>query len=178
MRQLTAMPLTSPSTPAATPAAAIPRLRVGKLCVAIQAGSPAELIERAEAALGDSKFLEFRLDSLAKPAAALPQVKEFLTGHRDVTAIATCRRKEFGGNFAGSLTAELEVLLKAAEAGCAIVDLEVESAEEAKPAQLAKLRGRPGGGGRGAAGQLSRLYAHQGPGTGGGIASRRLHRIS
>jgi 3-dehydroquinate dehydratase / shikimate dehydrogenase len=54
-------------------------------------------------ALADSKFLEFRLDSLPKPAAALPQLKEFLAEHRDVTAIATCRRKEFGGNFAGSL---------------------------------------------------------------------------
>ena len=38
------------------------------------------------------------------------------------------------------MTAELEILLKAAEAGCSIVDLEVESAEEAKAAQLAKFR--------------------------------------
>ena len=122
------------------PAPPAPRLRVAKVCVAIQAGSPAELMERAEAALKDAKFLEFRLDSLPKPAAALPKLKEFLSAHRDVTAIATCRRKAFGGNFAGSLTAELEELLEAAEAGCQIVDLEVESAEEAKPAQLAKLR--------------------------------------
>jgi len=122
------------------PAPLAPRLRVGKVCVAIQAGSPAELMERAEAALKDAKFLEFRLDSLPKPAAALPKLKEFLAAHRDVTAIATCRRKAFGGNFAGSLATELEELLKAAEAGCQIVDLEVESAEEAKPAQLAKLR--------------------------------------
>jgi 3-dehydroquinate dehydratase/shikimate dehydrogenase len=117
-----------------------PRLRVGKLCVAIQAGSLGELFERAEAALKDAKFLEFRLDSLPKPTAALARLKEFLAEHRDVTAIATCRRKEFGGNFEGPLTAELDVLLKAAQAGCQIVDLEVESAEEAKPAQIAKLR--------------------------------------
>jgi 3-dehydroquinate dehydratase/shikimate dehydrogenase len=123
-------------------AAAGPRLRVGKLCVAIQAGSAAEMVERAEAALKDSKFLEFRLDSLAKPAAALPKVKEFLAEHRDATVIATCRRKEFGGNFEGALTAELDVLAKAAEAGCKIADLEVESAEEAKPAQLAQWRAR------------------------------------
>jgi 3-dehydroquinate dehydratase/shikimate dehydrogenase len=63
-----------------------------------------------------------------------------LAEHRDVTAIATCRRKEFGGHFVRSLTVELEVLLAAAEAGCRIVDLEVESAEEAKPAQLSKFR--------------------------------------
>ncbi len=136
------MPRTVPIPAHSPPALAPPRLRVGKLCVAIQAGSPAELIERAEAALGDSKFIELRLDSCPKPAAALPRVKEFLAKHRDVTAIATCRRKEFGGHFVGSLTAELKMLLKAAEAGCRIVDLEVESAEEAAPRQLDQLRAR------------------------------------
>ena len=119
---------------------ATPPLRVGKLCIAIQATSPAELMERAEAALNDSRFLEFRLDSLPKPAAILPKLKDFLAGHRDVTAIATCRRKENGGNFDGALITELDILAKAAQAGCQIVDLEVESAEEAKPAQLARLR--------------------------------------
>jgi 3-dehydroquinate dehydratase/shikimate dehydrogenase len=123
-----------------------PRLRVGKLCVAVQAGTPAELINRAEAALKDSnyssKFLEFRLDSLPKPAAALPGLKELLTEHRDVTVIATCRRKQFGGHFEGALTSELDILLAAAEAGCRLVDLEVESAEEAKPAQLAQWRAK------------------------------------
>ncbi len=130
-------------SPAPAPPVA-PRLRLGKLCVAIQAGSPQELVNRAEATLADviqeAKLLEFRLDSIAKPALALPKVKEFLARHRDVTAIGTCRRKQHGGQFVGSLVAELEMLQKAAEAGCQIVDLEVESAEEAKPAQLAKFR--------------------------------------
>jgi 3-dehydroquinate dehydratase/shikimate dehydrogenase len=140
MRQLTNMSSSASITSVSAPVPASLRLRVGKLCVAIQASSPAELVERAEAALGDSKFLEFRLDWLPKPETALPKVKKFLADHRDVTAIATCRRKKFGGHFVGSLTAELEVLLAAAEAGCKIVDLEVESAEEAKPAQLARFR--------------------------------------
>ena len=142
MRQSMPMPRTTLSSPDSTPRPPGPRLRLGKICVAIQASSPAEIVERASSALKDSKFLEFRLDSLAKPAAAMPKLKEFLAGHRDVTAIATCRRKEYGGNFAGSLTAELEALLKAAEAGCQIVDLELESAEEARPAQLAQFRAR------------------------------------
>ena len=140
MRQLTTMPNNALNPPISSPVPASPRMRVGKLCVAIQAGSPAELVERAEVALGDSKFLEFRLDSLPIPAAALPKVKKFLEEHRDVTTIATCRRKQFGGRFVGSLIAELEVLLAAAEAGCQIIDLEVESAEAARPAQLAKFR--------------------------------------
>ena len=128
----------SPGT--SSPALFAPRLRVGKLCVAIQADSPAELLERAEAALADSKFLELRLDSLPKPAAALPLVSEFLAGRREVTVIATCRRKQHGGAFEGALTAELEILSLATQAGCQIVDLEVESAEEAKPSQLEKFR--------------------------------------
>jgi 3-dehydroquinate dehydratase / shikimate dehydrogenase len=124
--------------PPAPPAA--PRLRLTKLCAAVQAGTPAELFERADEAIRDIKFIEFRLDALAKPAAALPQLKTFLAQHREVVSIATCRRKSFGGRFAGSLNSELDVLLKAAQAGCQIVDLEVESAEQATRPQLAKFR--------------------------------------
>jgi 3-dehydroquinate dehydratase/shikimate dehydrogenase len=126
--------------PATAPVPPGPRLRLPKLCVAIQAGSAAEMVQRAEAALKDSSFLEFRLDSLAKPATVLPSLKEFLGAHREVIAIATCRRKEFGGNFEAALKAELDVLIKAAEAGCQLVDLEVESAEEAAPRQLQHFR--------------------------------------
>ncbi|MGO9435899.1 MAG: shikimate dehydrogenase [Terracidiphilus sp.] len=132
--------------PHATAIASLPlvpatlRMRLGKLCVAIQAGSPAEMVDRAEAALRDVRFFEFRLDSLPKPAVALPYLKQFLSEHRDVTAVATCRRKEYGGGFVGSLNAELSILADAVLVGCQIVDLEVESAEEAKPAQIAKLR--------------------------------------
>jgi 3-dehydroquinate dehydratase/shikimate dehydrogenase len=140
MRQSMAKVLEAPNSAHFIPAAAAPRLRLGKVCVAIRGASPAELFEQAGAAARDSKFLEFRLDSCPKPAAALPRLKEFLADHRDVAAIATCRRKQFGGNFVGSLTSELEVLSAAAEAGCRIVDLEVESAEEARPSQLDKFR--------------------------------------
>jgi 3-dehydroquinate dehydratase/shikimate dehydrogenase len=140
MRQLTPMPHSSPVSVLPAPAPPTPRLRIGRLCVAIQGGSPAELVARAEAAIRDAPFVEFRLDSLAKPAAAVPKIREFLATRRDVTAIATCRRKKFGGNFAGSLAAELEILANAAQAGCQVVDLEVESAEQATRPQLKKLR--------------------------------------
>jgi 3-dehydroquinate dehydratase/shikimate dehydrogenase len=124
--------------PAAIPARS--RLQPGKVCVAIQAPNPVAMTALAEKALADAKFLEFRLDSLARPATFLPELKAFLAQHRDVTAIATCRRKDNGGAFTGSLASELDVLLKAAQAGCHIVDLEVESAEEARPAHLEKFR--------------------------------------
>ena len=138
------MPRTQPTTAdfasAPSPAPAAPRLRIGKLCVAIQAPTPAEMWQRAAAAAEESKFLELRLDTLARPAASLLELKGFLADHRDLTALATCRRKQSGGHFSGALPAQLDLLLKAAEAGCAIVDLEVESAEEATRPQLAKFR--------------------------------------
>lgn len=140
MRQLITMSRIDSSTVAAAPPASASRSRLGKLCVAVQAASPLEMWTRAATAAGETHFVEFRLDSLPKPAAALPGLKDFVAQHRGLSSIATCRRKPHGGNFTGNLTAELEILLKAAEAGCTIVDLEVESAEEAKPAQLAKFR--------------------------------------
>jgi len=140
MRQLTAMPHSGMHPMEVSPPPAITRPRLGKLCVAVQGESAAELWQRAASLGEESRFVEFRLDSLAKPAGALPGLKDFLNRHRDMTAIATCRRKQNGGKFAGTLTAELDLLTKAAEAGCQVVDLEVESAEEMKPAQMARFR--------------------------------------
>jgi 3-dehydroquinate dehydratase/shikimate dehydrogenase len=97
-------------------------------------------MDRADSAAKDFKFLELRLDLLARPVSSLAYLKQFMGEHKDVTVIATCRRKAHGGGFDGPLAAELDLLMKAAQAGCQIVDLEVESAEEAKPAQLTKLR--------------------------------------
>jgi 3-dehydroquinate dehydratase/shikimate dehydrogenase len=143
MRQT--MPITDP-TPCDSPllpaASARPAENPGKICVALQASTPAELIERAQAALADALFLEFRLDALPAPADALEPLRAFLAAHPEVTAIGTCRLLPHGGSFAGSLAQELELLAQSAEAGCRIVDLEIESAELAKPAQLDALRQR------------------------------------
>ncbi|MGC9198788.1 MAG: shikimate dehydrogenase [Acidobacteriaceae bacterium] len=116
------------------------RSRIGKLCVAIIGTSPSEMIEKATEVLKDSNFLEFRLDYLAKPAAALPALKHFLSSKTAATAIATCRRKENGGRFEGSKTAELEILLKAAEAGFHLVDVELETIETLPQETMSELR--------------------------------------
>ena len=121
------------------------RSRISKVCVAITGGSAAEMIDKASAAAKETPFLEFRLDYLEKPAAALAKIKAFLAEHTAVTAIATCRRSEHGGRFDGTLAAELDVLIKAAHADAGevpfqIVDLELESAEALKKPDFAKLR--------------------------------------
>src|SRR6202789_628521 len=116
------------------------RSRIGKLCVAIIGTSPNEMIEKATEVLKESTFLEFRLDYLAKPAAALPALKHFLADNGAATAIATCRLKDNGGRFDGSKTAALEILLKAAEAGFHLIDIELESIEKLPRNTMSQLR--------------------------------------
>src|SRR5579864_9191453 len=117
------------------------RPRIGKVCVAIIGNTPAEMLEKAAAVIKDTTpFLEFRLDYLDNPLAALPKIKQFLSDNSAVTAIATCRRAANGGKFAGNVAAELEVLTKAAAAGFQIADLELESAEHLKKSDIQHLR--------------------------------------
>jgi 3-dehydroquinate dehydratase/shikimate dehydrogenase len=97
-------------------------------------------MERAEAAARDSKFLEFRLDTVDLPAQAIGPLKEFLARHHGLIAVGTCRRLPGGGRFTGSVVQELEILAAAAQAGCRIVDLEIETAEETTPVQLERFR--------------------------------------
>lgn len=117
------------------------RSRMGKICVAIIGDTAAEMVEKAESAIRDNPFVEFRLDYLEKPLSALPRIKEFLSGRSEVTAIATCRRKANGGRFGGNVAAQFEVLLKAAQAGSFhLVDLELQSALTLKKPERDQLQ--------------------------------------
>lgn len=119
-------------------------LRLPKVCLAISAEDSEDMLEITESRVRDNPFVEFRLDYLKQPAAALPKLRRFLETHQYVTAIGTCRRADNGGKFKGSLASQLDVLAKAALAGCQILDIELESAAKAKPEVLAKLRGKSG----------------------------------
>jgi 3-dehydroquinate dehydratase/shikimate dehydrogenase len=126
--------------PVAIPPAQLLRSRISRVCAAIAASSPEEMIQKAYEAARENAFLEFRLDYLAKPADVIPKIKKFLYELGEVTAIATCRRVPNGGKFKGSIHAEIEILRSAIEAGCDLIDIEIETAEEMKPAELEKIR--------------------------------------
>lgn len=124
---------------------AFPRLlpsRLPKLCVAVIGSEPTEMMDRAEAAVRDNGFLEFRLDYLPRPGLALPKIKKFTELHPHVFSIATCRRTSGGGKFRGSIASQLQILAKAADSGCQLIDIEIQSAERVKPAAFQKLRTR------------------------------------
>ena len=102
------------------------RIYPGKVCVSV---SGTEMIQVVAGLAHAANFVEFRLDSLPDPGAFLPGMASFLAKHPGCTAIATCRRIESGGKFAGSPAAELEILAAAAEAGAHLLDLSLETAE-------------------------------------------------
>jgi 3-dehydroquinate dehydratase / shikimate dehydrogenase len=116
------------------------RSRIGKICVAITGNTAAEMIEKANAVVKETSFLEFRIDYLEKPLLALPKLKTFFDENTAAIGIATCRREANGGKFSGSVASELEILSKAGSAGFQIVDLELESVEALKKGELQKLR--------------------------------------
>ena len=122
------------------PSTQLLRSRIGKVCIAITGGSAAELCDKATAAMRDTNFLEFRLDYLGDPLRELPALADFVAHTPTLTAIATCRGKSSGGRFAGSTGAEVDILCAAAKAGFQLVDLSLESAEAASPADLDRLR--------------------------------------
>src|SRR5262252_4622682 len=117
-------------------------MRLPKVCLALMGNTAEEMVDTAEALARDNPFVEFRLDYLKEPASALPKIRRFVDTHQYITAIATCRRNGNGGHYKGSLPGQLEILAKAASAGCHLLDLELESALKCKPEAVSKLRSR------------------------------------
>jgi 3-dehydroquinate dehydratase / shikimate dehydrogenase len=114
--------------------------RLPRVCVALTASDGNELVDKAEALVRDNTFLEFRLDYLPKPILALARIKQFADYYPHVVVIATCRRTGSGGKYKGSTAGQLDILTRAAAAGCQVVDVELQTALQIKPAQLQKLR--------------------------------------
>ena len=125
-----------------SPATRLLPQRLPKVCLALSGDTADDMVATAESMARDNPFLEFRLDYLKQPLAALPKIHRFLETHQYVTAIVTFRRADNGGKFKGSLASQLEVLTKAHAAGCQLVDLELQSASKAKPEAIARLRSR------------------------------------
>src|ERR1700730_17381369 len=117
-------------------------LRLPRVCVAVIGSDPNQMGEKAELLVRDNPFLEFRLDYLSKPSLAFSRIKRFIESHSGTVVIATCRRVASGGKFRGSIASQLDVLGKAAAAGCQLVDVELQTASKCKPEQLQKLRTR------------------------------------
>lgn len=114
--------------------------RLPRICVAIATSNPQDMLEKADVAVRENPFIEFRLDYLSKPALGLPKIKSFVEYHPEALIIATCRRAANGGKFRGSIATEIDILVKAANQGCHLVDVELETAIRLKPGDFTRLR--------------------------------------
>ena len=114
--------------------------RLPRVCVAIAAANPVDMVQKADSVVRDNPFIEFRLDYLSKPALGLAKLKTFVEFHPEALIVATCRRAVSGGKFRGSIASEIDVLAKAAAIGCHLVDVELETAAQLKPSDFNRLR--------------------------------------
>lgn len=84
-------------------------------------------------ALGRSRTIELRLDWLSSDLEIdrfLRRLEADRLSRPGVTLIATCRRREAGGRYAGTIAKQLVHLAEAIRAGCAWHDLEIETVRQ------------------------------------------------
>lgn len=103
-----------------------------RICVSLGVADVSQLERLAVAACDDGEdFLELRLDLLDNPESGVRVFRRIARRYPDVVLLATCRRISNGGTFRGSVEREIEILEDAVRAGAGIVDIEIETAEQA-----------------------------------------------
>jgi 3-dehydroquinate dehydratase / shikimate dehydrogenase len=102
-----------------------------RVCGVVAARTAGAALRQIRAALRYTKTLELRLDWLAhaeEAAQLLARVRKAGIPRR-ATLIATCRRRNAGGRFAGTIIGQLSLLRATIQAGCQWVDVEIETVE-------------------------------------------------
>jgi 3-dehydroquinate dehydratase/shikimate dehydrogenase len=101
---------------------------IGRICAVIAASSAREMAAELRRALNETPTAELRLDWLHSDAERR-RFLAWLRRHRPRRALllATCRRREGGGLFAGSVHDQLDWLAQARQSGCQWCDLEIET---------------------------------------------------
>ena len=99
-----------------------------RICAVAAASTAAEMGKLVRSGLRQTSTIELRLDWLSSDAERARFVRWLKRSKlSSATFLATCRRREGGGKFAGSVDRELYWLIQAREAGCQWCDLEVET---------------------------------------------------
>ena len=101
---------------------------MARICAVVAESTAAKMAAQVKRALHEASTVELRLDWLASDAER-SRFLRWLQGSKPRRAVflATCRRREAGGLFPGSIKAQLCWLAMAREAGCLWCDIEVET---------------------------------------------------
>ncbi len=99
-----------------------------RICAVVAASTAAQMSKQVRSALRQTTTVELRLDWLRSDAERARFLEWLAKGQPwNATFLATCRRREGGGKFAGGVDRELYWLIQAREAGCQWCDLELET---------------------------------------------------
>jgi len=113
-------------------------LGLDKVCAVVAAANARQMQQQLERALRQTRTVELRLDWLASDRE-IGRFLPYLAGHkRRATLIATCRRREAGGRYTGTIVQQLVHLAEAIQAGCSWYDLEIETIRQC-PAELVEV---------------------------------------
>jgi 3-dehydroquinate dehydratase/shikimate dehydrogenase len=118
-----------------------------KICAVVAGRNAADAARLLFQALRETRTVELRLDWLGS-RSEIRKILRWLAGTKAkrarnrVTLIATCRSRVAGGKFAGSIKDQFEILQEAGRAGCAWLDIEIETAEKISKREFAALRSR------------------------------------
>ena len=101
----------------------------GPVCVSV---TPATVSDVFSAPLGGADCIEARLDYLENPEESAGARWDRIP----VPLIATCRGREWGGRFAGSVADEVRILRQALADGARFVDIDFRLAEQLAGAEV------------------------------------------
>src|ERR1700722_7864545 len=104
-----------------------------RICAVVAAERPSQMWKQLERALRHTRTVELRLDWLQTDKKILAFLRQLARTRPRATLIATCRRRQGGGQYRGAIAHQLFILAEAIRAGCAWCDLEIESASKCPP---------------------------------------------
>jgi 3-dehydroquinate dehydratase/shikimate dehydrogenase len=106
-------------------------LRENRICAVAACGTAGEMVKQIRIGLKETSTIELRLDWLKSDAERRKLLGWLVKqARKEATFIATCRRKQAGGEFDGDIQAELFWLMEARRAGCVWCDVEIETERE------------------------------------------------
>jgi 3-dehydroquinate dehydratase/shikimate dehydrogenase len=98
-----------------------------KVCAVVAAPDAASMRTQLVRALKDTRTVELRLDWLRDDAEIARFLKILARLRPRATVIATCRRREAGGRYRGTIAKQMVHLAEALQAGCQWYDFEIET---------------------------------------------------
>jgi len=96
-----------------------------KICAVVAARDSKSMARQLAQALLSTRTIELRLDWLATDHEIARFLRHLAAKPPRATLLATCRRREAGGNYRGTIARQLLHLAEALRAGCTWYDLEI-----------------------------------------------------